>query len=253
LVVETMEDGAKTKELALSDHDLKLGRWLVDSLRTSDESMQIAPSLKEMEYFIGSGAYRAQALAATLRAGFENRAYRAAMDIGAGIGMLPYLVTPLFGVEQVTLVEPLARYEQTARSLWQTTLDVEMNFLEMTAEQQCAATDIHNPVDLIIICQCFFRVSAPRRKEVLARAWETLRPGGVLAMNEILDNGNRTGPGGAPLLPPEEITALFADLAQPRVYLGRDRWQKGHLISDLDRSAFVSDTFIAAQKTADHS
>lgn len=243
----TSDGGCPT---VVSDEAKGLGKWLASEVLGASVQEGNTPEVseKELAYFVASGSYRAYALKKVLRRFMDSTTFRTMTDVGAGIGLISWLVAadPQFDVGVVTLVEPLARYDAATRRLWG--LRAAATAVHQTrskAEEYISA----EAQDLFIFCHCLFRMVPEHRRGVMRNAWEALRPGGLLVVNEVVQRpsiGANSTPGVALTLP--ELLELFHDFREPDVFVRRDGWSTPHDTMAITAAELGSDSFFVVMK-----
>jgi SAM-dependent methyltransferase len=239
---------------SVSPESLTLGNWLSCEAMASSEHdpNKKYVSVKDLEYLIGSGGYRAGALIATLRKNYAGREFRDVIDLGAGIGFISCLVALQreFGVRRTVLVEPQSVRVAQGERLWTSsgkrpTEDFE--FVQQTTQKFI----FQNPADLAIVCQSLFHVPAEELPAVIERTWNGLRPGGLLVINEHLTDELsevKARKFSDPILQRERLIALLAAHAPPCVYQRRDRWTCARDPTEITAAELFSDSFLVVEK-----
>jgi SAM-dependent methyltransferase len=234
---------------SISREGLALGRWLAEEIAASGgDDDGLSPS--ELEYIFGSGGHRASAMVTMLRANYAGRRFHHAVDLGAGIGFISYLVAQKseFGVRHTVIAEPQARRVVQGRRLWaHGDASAEFQFLQLPTQK----FPFQEPTDLAIVCHSLFYVPEDMLAEVIRRGWDALRPGGLFVINEHV----RDEPAEAtqkratlPILEREALIALVAARAMPKVYLRRDGWTRGYDPAGISAREFSTDNFLVLEK-----
>jgi SAM-dependent methyltransferase len=226
-----------------------LATWLVATVRDIDGGA-LPLAFSELRYLVVSGGYRSAALAKVLHAIAPGKRFANIADVGAGIGMIPLLLSaePAIAVRSVCLVEPRADYVQTGRALWSRAAGpgLSVEFQQNSAE----AAILGDGRDAIFFGQCFYLIKESQRNDVVARVSQALAADGSLIVNEAV----RSDPG-APdpqwdarnpkiLRLPELVDALSA-IGEVSVLRHGSDWQQPEDPRALSASEIGFDSFFA--------
>ena len=217
----------------------RLGDWMVRAVHDAGSD---TVSLKELEYFIGSGGCRGHALSKVLCQYYSGR-YPTVVDFGPGIGLLSHILAldSSFGIRQTILVELVTRYANTAENLWHG--GPAMRFERSAAEDFVPA----QPTDIALYCQMIFRIPPSKRHALFLRVWDLLRPHGLLIVNELIQE-NVVQQYVPPLLTRDELVGLLLPFGRPCLY----RVRNNTIILQEPEAAptqdYGSHTFLIARK-----
>ena len=238
----------------LSSHGLALGDWLSSEAMAGGEHDpgEEPVSCDDLEYFFGSGGYRASALLATLRANYAGRQFRDVVDLGAGIGFISCLVAQQdeFGVRHTILVEPQPVRVAQGTRLWTSGGRRHVEDFEFT-RTSTQKFPLSEPVDLAIACQSLFYIPPEELPDVIRRVWNALRPGGLFVINEHLSDdasGENRSHRAHPILQRERLVALLATYAHPSVYRRRDSWARARDPGKISAAELSTDSFLVLEK-----
>ncbi len=232
----------------------RLGDWLIERGRAAD-----GPPLpaQELQYFVASGGWRALALSKTLDAARPERAFPEIIDVGGGIGLIAWLLATEGPreVQRVTIIDPNPHYRELAADLWSRgehgAFNERLRIGQTTADLYRAGRE----VDLVLMCQTIYNIAREARPSVLERCWETLKPGGLLAINEIvLDDdasdaeatrrAHRQSPRRA------EMIALLSRFGAPQLFRAHSDWGRAEDPRTVAARDCGSDSFLVVGKTA---
>jgi hypothetical protein len=232
-----------------------LAAWIANRVRESDVHFEYAPVMaEELEYFLGSSAQRARRLATVLERTVGDRKLPEIVDIGGGIGLIPWLIAtdPSRGVERVTVVDPSVRYAYPWDQLW---LPFKMKhgpdsaiFAAVNAE----AFEFRRPVDLILSCQSIYNLPRHLRGAIFRRGWDALRPGGILAINEIVVSDDLPDAEIAKIAHSQsprrsEILALCKTFGRPHLYRSATGFKLAEDPENVPAREWGSDNFLVIQ------
>jgi SAM-dependent methyltransferase len=195
-----------------------LADWL---LAHASRQAKEFPSEKQISYLFASGAYRARAISSMLEATHKT-AIAHIVDIGTGVGLIPWLLyTETEVAQSVELFEPDRNRRSALDRLWSHRRPGDTYTI---AHQRAENVQFSRPADLVMFCQCLFRIESARRRDVLARAWQSLRPGGILVVNEMpREEAARSNPLRDALITRNEIVSLMPE--PPRLFTSRTGWR----------------------------
>ncbi len=167
-----------------------LAGWIENRARDvgAEDAGDLSIQAEELSYFLASSGWRARGLSRTLDAARQQHECLDIVDIGGAFGLIPWLIAaePLRRVRHVTVVDPNTRYYPAAESLWPAGRHpgeaAAFRIVPTTADRY----RIDREADLVLICQTMHHVPAPARLDVLRRSWDALKPGGLLAINEVI-------------------------------------------------------------------
>jgi 2-polyprenyl-3-methyl-5-hydroxy-6-metoxy-1,4-benzoquinol methylase len=181
------------------------------------------PSEKQISYLFTSGGHRARAIGTMLRSiGKTTLAH--IVDVGTGVGLIPWLLcTESEESRSVELHEPGKNRRAALDRLWSHCAPTQ-NYTITHARAETVA--FSQPTDLVMFCQCLFHIDQAERRTVLDRAWQALKPGGVLLVNEMPKEAGLYDPTHDLLLRRDEIVALMPGRSQ--LFLSRTGWRTPH-------------------------
>jgi len=194
-----------------------LADWLLTCAAAPSGSF---PTEKQTSYLFTSGAHRARAIGSMLEA-IGKTAVPHMVDIGTGVGLIPWLLcNGSVGSRSVQLFEPDRKRHVTLERLWafrqpQQTYTV--------APLRAENVPFSTPADLIMFCQCLFRIDSAQRRAVLEKAWQSLRPGGALFVNEMPKQAAGSDLLRDSLIPRDDIVSLMP--GTPRLFTARTGWR----------------------------
>jgi hypothetical protein len=228
----------------------KLGEWLLTQAGRAVRDDGLKPD--ELRYFVSSGGSASNSLKALLGQNFPGRRFRTLVDVGCGIGFIPFLLTldPRLAIESATLIEPAARYCKQGSSLWmEGGTSAAAHWQKTTGE----GYSFDSPAELITSRQCLFRIAPAALPAVFERAWTALRQGGLLVVCEMLtDDPAPTKPDNlaAPLVQRIVLLDLLSRFGKVRLHLARNRWSDPFDPYSVSAKDYRSDSFLVIDKPA---
>lgn len=196
-----------------------LAEWLLACASTAAGF----PTEQQTSYLFTSGAHRARAIGAMLNA-IGKTAVAHMVDVGTGVGLIPWLLCSAnAGFGSAELFEPDRKRQPALDRLWAFSRAHQTYAI---APLRAEDVPFSTPADLIMFCQCLFRIDSGERRHVLARAWQALRPGGILLVNEQPKEAGAPRSGGQVLVARNEIVSLLPGTS--KLFVARTGWRTAH-------------------------
>ena len=201
----------------------RLAKWIVDRAGKAREGDTNFPR-EELAYYLASNALRARGVANIIDA-LGPATVRVLVDHGSGIGLMPWLLAGgTKRIEHAILVEPVARYAPPLQELWQEADSDGFTRWERV-ETVSENFEYAGPADVILFCQALVRVAPERRGTVLNQAWNALRPGGLLLINEVLTDGETQSGSAQALVNRAELVDIMSWRGAPDLFRMEGDWR----------------------------
>jgi SAM-dependent methyltransferase len=143
------------------------------------------------------------------------------VDVGTGVGLIPWLLCAEGDPPRsVDLFEPRKSGRTALQRLWNYGRVGEYTVAYLGGDN----VPFSRPADLIMFCHCLFHID--QRQTVLRRAWQALKPGGVLLVNEMPKEAGGADRLRDALLTRNEIVAGMP--GTPRLFSARTGWRTAH-------------------------
>ena len=141
------------------------------------------------------------------------------VDHGANIGVLMLCAT--YGLPRQDLALFCSEIDRSAVEAGQTIWS-HCGMSEAIVYQSVSAVDFEHPsdIDAVFFGQMLFRISREARAGLLRRAWDALRPGGFIAINEIMNRSDAVA--SSDLLTSDELLAYLPPEAEVAAYFDFD-------------------------------
>jgi hypothetical protein len=239
----------KDEKLAPSERTERgatLASWISNVVQEKADPSQIVPP-GELAYFIASTGYRTVGVLALMER-YGIRLDSVIVDHGSCCGLMPWLVAADYchAPKQIVMIEPLTRYRNATANLWTSAGNCgpEHESVEGISEEYSYS----EPPNVVIFSHTLFRIPRGARQAVLDRAWEALRPGGILLINETtVDAGDPTSSG--PDLPRlDQLISAMRWTEEPEIFRPESRWKSAESVRAVSSSKLGSASFIVAHK-----
>lgn len=211
------------------DNALKDDPGVADCLPVLDEIMadseardvipqQLQTAMSLQAYYVGGIGYKGANLRFIHDKVSGSAPWRRYVDVGGGYGLLAAEASldRDMGVEEALTVDISSlneAYFQVFRSAPGSTLAAKTAF----ALSDVASFDFATPADALSFVGSFLYVPQPNRKAILKRAFDSLRPGGVLVIHENIKAPSYTTDY-ALMFEPEEIEGLMREHGRIRYF-----------------------------------
>lgn len=177
-----------------------------------DLRADLASFLRYVTYSVTGVAYKTAALREFASRYLADREDLRVIDLGGGIGLVDLellLTSP--SIRHVTNVEPVASVLPITKHIFERFEHSLKGRFEMAL---CAAQDFPFDREVDIVCEFAALLYIPRDKlvDTLDRAWNALRPGGILVIHENIKR---------PIFEGKNYYDLVFDVAELESYLGR--------------------------------
>ncbi len=234
-----------------------LGSWIIaqaDKARFA-EGDGTPLSIEELQYFVASSGWRAFALAKTLDTIIPNRHLAEIVDIGGGPGVISWLFAAAQERQptQVTIVDPNPRYQKAAFELWSYFDQLRGKNAFRIVSETAGNYRANAEVDLFLMCQTLYNIDISARQRLLERCWESLKPGGLLVINEVVlddDASDAEAVRRAYRQSPRrgELIRLLSQFGEPKLYRGFSNWSRPENPLALPAREYGSDNFLVIGK-----
>lgn len=199
-----------------------LAEWIVKRARAArDGDPSLTP--EELSYFIASSGLRVRGIANLIEA-MGPPEVETIVDHGAGIALMPWLLAS--GPKKIAhavLVEPTGRYFEPMQELWSRPGDLPRWERAATVSEEFRYA---GPADVIMFCQTLVRIDPERRAQVLNQAWNALRPGGLLLVNEILTDDEASSDDKVRLVNRADLVATMSWRGPPDLFRADGEWRR---------------------------
>jgi phospholipid N-methyltransferase len=203
-----------------------LADWLLDVNSNGPYSLQ-----KQTPYLFTSGAQRAKAIATALQH-TAHRTFECVIDVGSGVGMIPWLLHKDFpSIRAVDLVEPMRHFRPALDRLWHD----RCRRSDYTVRQAKAEEVEFTATDLIMFSHCLLLIAPEQRSTVLDRAWNALNPGGVLMVNETFRDASTPSPKRPDIVHRDELIDILP--GDSRIFTRKTGWRKGQPLDSVTARA----------------
>jgi hypothetical protein len=208
------------------------------------------PSFKESEliYLFHGGARRGYICNLVVGRLLEPSAGRYAMiDHGAALGLVSSnmaLLNPSIASIRAVEFSPkfVAQGPVVARSVFG---DGRVDFVCSSAEDY----EYDATYDIIGFVHMLFRVPVAQRGAVLDRAWERVRPGGLVLINELVSSPAAGATQYAtPLMTRKELSDFLWRFGEPQLFTGSTNWSEPEPLDDFDLSKWSGDHIVTVRK-----
>lgn len=191
---------------------------------------------RSVSYALFSASLRSRILSHLLREGTTSARRLRLVDHGANIGVL--MLCAVYGLPRIGLEVFCSEIDRSAieagKALWSYCgLD------DAIVYQPVSAVDFDYPTDIdgVFFGQMLFRIPREERARLLHRAWDALRPGGFMAINEIMNRSDAAA--SSDLLTSDELLSYFPPGADISAYFDFAH-PKPVSPSSVDPEAFTS-------------
>lgn len=155
---------------------------------TSNTTTLAERYLQQMNYSIHGASYKSALVAHITGTCLPQREGMTLVDVGGGRGLVAFeLLLTLPAFERAVVCDPLAtnvqRVERTRRHFGELIGD-RFELIVTTAEDH----EFRHEADVITFIGSLLYVSRTHTSDVLSRAWQSLRPGGLLIVHENIKN-----------------------------------------------------------------
>jgi len=150
-------------------------------------------TLSEWSYFLFSSSQRALALARALShflgrdgAGGVERF----VDHGTGIGFMPLVINEVLPLQKIVGTEVKEQFVKVGRSMWNALgLEGRMTFEETSVTDY----EYREPTDVVCFGHMLYRVAPEHREDAIRAATDSLRSGGLIVINELMNRPDLDG------------------------------------------------------------
>lgn len=150
-------------------------------------------TLSEWSYFLFSSSQRALALARALShflgrdgAGGVERF----VDHGTGIGFMPLVINEVLPLQKIVGTEVKEQFVKVGRSMWNALgLEERMTFDETSVTDY----EYREPTDVVCFGHMLYRLAPEHREDTIRAATDSLRSGGLIVINELMNRPDLDG------------------------------------------------------------
>lgn len=193
-----------------------LARWI-----EGFASGQLATKVpqRSVSYALFSASLRSRVLSHLLRRRTTPAQAVRLVDHGANIGVL--MLCAAYGLPRQDLAVFCSEIDRPAVEAGQTIWS-HCGLTDVIVYQTVSAVDFEHPadVDAVFFGQMLFRIPREARAGLLRRAWDALRPGGFIAINEIMNRSDAAA--SSDLLTSDELLAYLPAEAEVVAYFDFD-------------------------------